>query len=54
MKFRTERTLKESVSLAPLCNDTGYSGENTLLLFKVHFEGFLLNNDSTELTLNIQ
>ena len=54
MKFRTQRTLKESVSLAPLCNDTVYSGKNTLLLFKVHFEGFILNNDSTELTLPLR
>ena len=54
MKFRTERSLKESVSLAPLNEDTKYSGEDILPLFKVHFDSFILQNNSTELKLNIQ
>ena len=54
MKFRTERSLKESVSLSPIIKDTKYSGEDILPLFKVHFDSVEMKNDSTELKLNIQ
>ena len=54
MKFRAERSLKESVSLSPIIKDTKYSGEDILPLFKVHFDSVEMKNDSTEMKLNIQ